>query len=243
MGDELRKFRDEARKRSEAEAQVLERHHGLVVGIANRLGTYLHLHMEREDLIAYGQMGLLDAHRRYDATSRSSFSSYAYYRIRGSMLDGCRIHGWDTRQRTSLRFGSLEKLNELMEDHVVSTVDAPEVRTLRDGVERVASLVGDSLMVVLMEHHSFEGMLVEEIPPQERGLDERERNRKLALALEQLSEEERLVLKRYYYYGHSLQDIADDLNKSKSWCSRIHARALARVREIMCSEAFLAEHG
>jgi RNA polymerase sigma factor for flagellar operon FliA len=44
-------------------------------------------HVDREDLVAAGMVGLLDALRRFDPNSGTTFSSYAWRRIHGSIRD------------------------------------------------------------------------------------------------------------------------------------------------------------
>ena len=46
--------------------------------------------MAVEDLEAFGIQGLLEAHSRFDASRGARFGTFAYYRIRGAMLDGVR---------------------------------------------------------------------------------------------------------------------------------------------------------
>lgn len=49
--------------------------------------------LDYEEMISFGQEGLLGAARRFDPTRAVSFRSYAYYRVRGSIIDGARSRG------------------------------------------------------------------------------------------------------------------------------------------------------
>ncbi len=53
--------------------------------------------VEIDDLIAYGEVGLLEAIDAFDATMGRKFTTYAWYRIRGSMLDGLGKMAWFNR--------------------------------------------------------------------------------------------------------------------------------------------------
>ncbi|HEY6723592.1 MAG TPA: sigma-70 family RNA polymerase sigma factor, partial [Polyangiaceae bacterium] len=54
--------------------------------------------------------------------------------------------------------------------------------------------------------------------------------------LQTLDAEEREVLKRHYFDGERLEDIANALNVSKSWASRLHTRALSRLGKRLQAE-------
>jgi RNA polymerase sigma factor FliA len=56
---------------------------------------------------------------------------------------------------------------------------------------------------------------------------------RLAAALDQLDPRERELVRRHYFDGEPMQDIALDLGISRSWASRTHARALARLRDAL----------
>ena len=58
--------------------------------IALRLRRTLGRSAEVEDLMSYGQGGLLEAARRFDPARGVPFRAFANFRIRGAMLDGIR---------------------------------------------------------------------------------------------------------------------------------------------------------
>src|SRR5437867_7017327 len=87
-----------ARKPLEPEIQVLiEGCQGLVRSLAWKIHRKLPPHVELDDLIAFGQLGLVQAARDYDPSKGSKFITYAYYRIRGSIFDGLSKMAWFNR--------------------------------------------------------------------------------------------------------------------------------------------------
>lgn len=50
--------------------------------------------IELDDLIAYGQLGIVEAAHSYDSSRGCQFSTDAYYRIRGSIYDGVAMMTW-----------------------------------------------------------------------------------------------------------------------------------------------------
>ena len=79
----------------DAEAQA---HQELVERIVRRVSRELDLSCDPDDLRGYGQQGLLEAQQRFDAARGVRFSTFAYYRIRGAVLDGVRKQGWLSRR-------------------------------------------------------------------------------------------------------------------------------------------------
>jgi RNA polymerase sigma factor FliA len=83
----------------------------LVKKIAARLMLRLPAHVEFDDLVGYGVLGLTEALGAFDANKKVKFSTYAFYRIKGAMLDGLRAADWLPRPlRQKIR--RLESANE-----------------------------------------------------------------------------------------------------------------------------------
>ena len=70
--------------------ELIAQHEKMVHGLASRLRRELSLRGDLDDLIAFGFGGLLEAHHRFDPGRGVRFQTFAYYRIRGAMLDGVR---------------------------------------------------------------------------------------------------------------------------------------------------------
>src|SRR5664280_3376808 len=75
---------------------VLE-HLPLVKAIAIRVHENLPVHVDLDDLIHAGVLGLFDAVTKYDAEKNVAFHSYAKHRIKGAILDSLRQLDWASR--------------------------------------------------------------------------------------------------------------------------------------------------
>src|SRR6266498_1356330 len=75
---------------------VLE-HLSLVKAIAVRVHENLPVHVDLDDLVHAGVMGLFDAAKRYDPDKKVLFRSYAKHRIKGAILDSLREMDWASR--------------------------------------------------------------------------------------------------------------------------------------------------
>src|SRR5947207_15579345 len=95
--------------------RLVEQHLSLVQAIAAKLKRTLGRSIDFDDLVGYGTKGLLEAAQRFDPTQGASFSTFAYYRVRGAMLDGLRTMGWYSRADYA-RYRAEERANEYLQN-------------------------------------------------------------------------------------------------------------------------------
>ena len=81
----------------EQERLLLE-HLPIVRFIARRIHERLPQHVDIEDLVSAGVVGLMDAFVKFDPTKKVQFRSYAQFRIRGAILDSLRTLDWSPRE-------------------------------------------------------------------------------------------------------------------------------------------------
>jgi RNA polymerase sigma factor for flagellar operon FliA len=161
----------------------------------------------RDDLLAAGTFGLLDALRRQPAAQRGAeFAWYARVRIRGSIVDELRTQDWLSR-RARRRFSSDERNTSAA---VVGIEDLPEERR---NIADDAALTPETLVAARSEA------------------------KVLAKAVDRLPERERNIITAHYFEGVQLRAIAKDLGVSEPRVSQLHARAVARLREMMSEAA------
>ena len=77
--------------------QIVLDHLPLVKAIAIRVHENLPVHVDLDDLIHAGVLGLFDAVTKYDAAKNVEFRSYAKHRIKGAILDSLRQLDWASR--------------------------------------------------------------------------------------------------------------------------------------------------
>ena len=65
--------------------------------VAARIRERLPSHVDMEDLVQAGVIGLMDACRNYDSSKDAQFSTFAKFRIRGAILDSLRELDWGSR--------------------------------------------------------------------------------------------------------------------------------------------------
>ena len=81
---------------SERDRLVLQ-HLPLVRSIAVRVYENLPVHVDLDDLVHAGVMGLFDAAQKYNGDKQVTFRGYAKHRIKGAILDSLRDMDWASR--------------------------------------------------------------------------------------------------------------------------------------------------
>jgi RNA polymerase sigma factor for flagellar operon FliA len=98
--------------------QLVLDHLSLVKAIALRVHESLPVHVDLDDLVHAGVMGLFDAATKYDSHKEVAFKSYAKHRIKGSILDSLRQLDWasrDLRKRHKQLEAATRELTALLE--------------------------------------------------------------------------------------------------------------------------------
>ncbi|MCR4399079.1 MAG: FliA/WhiG family RNA polymerase sigma factor [Firmicutes bacterium] len=232
-----------ARDASTREKLVL-RHAPLVKYVAGRLAMGLPAHIEVDDLISYGILGLLDAIEKYDPRRGVKFETYAIARIRGAMLDGLRALDWiPTSVRQKAR--EIERNYQALENKLGRPASDQEMAeamgiTVEEFQRRLAALGGASLVYledIWFGSEDEEGgfRAIEMIPDPEGAdpagaLEFAEIREALAEAIDSLPEKERLVVALYYYEGLTVKEISRVMGVSPSRVSQLHTKAILRLR-------------
>src|SRR5207249_9896774 len=121
----MRSYPTAAQQHAAREHLILE-HMPQIKYIAQRISTKLPSHVELNDLIGAGVLGLLDAIEKFDPGRAVKFKTYAELRIKGAILDSLRNLDWAPR---SLRKKSkdLEKVHKELEQRMGRPATEKEV--------------------------------------------------------------------------------------------------------------------
>ena len=213
--------------------EVLERFHSelaLVETIAAEIARSVGRSVELDDLRGAGREGLLDAARRFDPTRGVPFGAYASFRVRGAMRDA-------VRQLSPLPRRAYERIAALEAAAQVSEGDAEQAfadgaiadpRAARQALEQhLSSLALAAAVGMAAETH---GESASDDGSPEDALARAELLHIVRGALTELEDaDEAQIVQRHYFEGEHIEDIARDLDMSKSWASRLHTRAIGRL--------------
>jgi RNA polymerase sigma factor for flagellar operon FliA len=162
------------------------------------------------------------------------FKTYATYRIRGEILDYIRKE-WKIRNPNYQRKVDRDKVEEKMLEMARNTLDEMGPRTDEERDAALQLSISNTAVVYLLSLESVENiseaLQKDDISNEIIGRIERTNERvSLHDSLMELDENERKVIKMYYYENKSQIEISRALNMSKSKVSRLHMRILEKLK-------------
>jgi RNA polymerase sigma factor for flagellar operon FliA len=224
---------------SDQEKLLLE-HLPIVRFLARRIHERLPQHVDIEDLVSAGVVGLMDAFAKFDPRKKVQFRSYAQFRIRGAILDSLRTLDWSPRDLRRKGRAAEEAVRILTVRFGRSPCETEVAAEMSLDLEEYQSLLGDlkglEIGTLHVEHNEDSGE--EEmayIPgrPDEDPLFcclRGELQEKLTSAIERLPERERLVMTLYYFEELTMREIGLALGVVESRVSQIHTTAVLHLR-------------
>jgi RNA polymerase sigma factor for flagellar operon FliA len=222
---------------SPAERQrLVETHLSFVRSVAAKVKEQLPREIEFDDLVSYGTQGLIEAADRYDPAHGTAFTTFSYYRIRGAIYDGLRGMGWLPRGEYA-RLRVEERANAYLQNVGDRETGTPtsdrEELTLEDDVRSIADALGGVAAIFVMALDALPNEPADGAPRAEQLVEEEQQRNVVRGALASLPEKERRLLELYYFEDKSLLDAGTALGLSKSWASRLHARAVTLLKEAL----------
>lgn len=207
---------------------LVNQHLPLVKRLASQLAVKLPSHIEIEDLIQVGLIGLLKAVDDYQSDSGAVFSTYATIRIRGAMLDELRGRDWLPRS-VQRDFGRVAAAIEKVEQRLGRPASEKEIADELDmSLEDYRVLAGELACARISQLDEAELPPGDEEPAEQ--VAEETRRAALADAITTLPEKEGLMLSLYYSEGLNLKEIGLVMGVSESRVSQIHGQAVARLK-------------
>lgn len=213
----------------------------IVHRIATRIKMTLPHMVERDDLIGWGYLGLMDALHKYDYRLGWTFETYATPRIRGAMMDGLRGADWVPRsirskaKKIEEAYRSLEQVyfrsptTEELSDHLEMS---------KEELEKVSKQVSKTHIVSLNEPLAqgedvdlLDQIVDEQAENQVERVEYEETRAQLVQFIDKLPEREKLVLSLIYEQELTFSHTAEVLGVTTGRVSQIHSKAISRLRE------------
>jgi RNA polymerase sigma factor for flagellar operon FliA len=220
--------------------RVLVEHLPMVRFLARRIHERLPQHVDIEDLVSAGVVGLMDAFSKFDPDKKVQFRSYAQFRVRGAILDSLRTLDWSPRELRRKGRAVVEAIRVLTarlghapgENEVALEMgmDLDEYQML------LGELKGLEIGTLNIEHHEDSGEdELAYVPgrPEDDPLFRCLRGEledRLTEAIQNLPDRERLVMTLYYYEEMTMREIGLALGVVESRVSQVHASAVVHLR-------------
>jgi len=225
--------------------QLIKRYAYIVNWVIGRFPNIESADFDKEDLIGYGTIGLIEAIDRYNPSQKCSFETFAINRVRGEILDFLRSIDFlsrtgrtrvkrlnETVSKLELQFGraptdqEVQSAMDISEDDLrVMKREASAVVFSLDATESTKSF--EEAKISLVDNLPAEGQTQEEFTDQSILRD------KLAKAIDSLNPRERLVVALYHYQKLTFKKIGEVLGVSESRSSQLHMKVLQKLRVLL----------
>lgn len=226
---------------SEREKMILD-HYALVRMIATRMVRRFPSHIEVEELINVGMLGLIDAIDRFEPARGVPFKAYAEIRVRGAIVDALREADWIPRS-VRRKFARIDTARAQLRSRLGREPDRDEMASLLEmDVEEYDDLVGGAeirRLVSLDAPVDEEGgqtiadQVADEADPFLDQWIAEETRVQVTSMIQRLPEKERAVVALYYQRGLNLKEIGDILGVTESRVCQLRGQAVKRLQQRM----------
>jgi RNA polymerase sigma factor for flagellar operon FliA len=211
--------------------------------VAGKVATGLPGSIEFDDLVGFGQFGLLDSINKFDPEKNVKFKTYAVTRIRGAIFDELRQLDWvprSVRQKSREIEDTIGELEAKLGRPATDAEIAEKMGLSEAEFQQTILKISGTSVVSLNDawssgEDSDRVSMVDSIesPPSMNPdvIVEREEVRRIiAEAIGELPEKEKMVLVLYYHEDLTFKEIGQVLNVSESRISQLHTKANLRLK-------------
>jgi RNA polymerase sigma factor for flagellar operon FliA len=248
LKDQWRRYKRHGDQR--AREQLIVAYSPLVKYVAGRLASGLPAHVDENDLVSYGLLGLMNAVERFELEREIKFETYAITRIRGAIIDELRSQDWVPRS-VRARAREIQRVNAKLENELQRAPTDEEMAAALDisleEFEESLLAISTSTISALDELWTVSDASGDQVslldtlhdpgaPDPSQAVDESELKDRVADAIAHLPEREKLVVALYYYENLTLREIGEVLGVTESRVSQLHTKAVLRLRSRMSDD-------
>lgn len=236
--EEYRKTKNDATREG-----LLKKYLYLVKYVAGRISISLPPNVEFNDLVSYGVLGLFEAINRYDCSHGDKFETFAVTLIRDAIVKELKKNNWASHfsRKDIISDGMSDKCLEEKRRKLFSSqevarsarIKVNELNTIFRGLDSKDLLPITKSGIELKDKNALAKQVFEKSLIEGRFKDypKSEMESALTIAINGLSEKEKLVVYLYYYENLTLKEIGEILEVSESRVCQIHAQVVVRMRE------------
>jgi RNA polymerase sigma factor for flagellar operon FliA len=216
----------------------------LVKYVAGRVGSGLPAHVDEEDLVSYGLLGLMGAIDRFDPSRDIKFETFAIARIKGAIIDELRSLDWvprSVRSRARDIERAMAELERVLHRAPTDAEVAEKLGMTEEELDDTLTDISRSSIAALDELWTISGSSGDQVslidtiedtsgPDPQGALAQTELRDALGDAIARLPEREKLVVTLYYYEELTLREIGDVLGVTESRVSQLHTKAILRLK-------------
>jgi RNA polymerase sigma factor for flagellar operon FliA len=204
----------------------------LVKYVVGRLGLRLPEHVDQQDLVSEGVIGLIDAIERFDPDRQNRFESFAVPRIHGAVIDCLRSQDWLPR-RVRSEIKKVEETRSLLEGEMGATPTLDDVaRAMGSSPDRVAELESTKASARMQSLDELDNGY-DQLPVSDEDLLEGGQAGHVIEAVRGLKERDQIVIALYYFEQLTLAEIGEVLGVTESRVSQLRSRATQALRDAL----------
>lgn len=211
-------------------------HRPLVKKIALYMKRRLPSHIELDDLLQAGLVGLLEAREHFKLNAGASFATFASIRIRGAMIDFLRVNSWVSRETIkNMRKVSeaITKIEQRNQTQATAETIAAELEISMEEYAQLSLEISMCNMLSLTDVDEHDSLLKNDSSDPESISQNDDLKEHLKEILTLLPEREQLVLSLYYVEELTLKQIGEVLELTEARVCQLHSQAIARIRTKM----------
>jgi len=219
--------------------RLVELYLPLVIRIARKMPVAVRNKISVDELIGIGVLGLHKALDSFSSDRKTMFSTYAYKRIKGAMLDELRRMDVLTRTQRNRYREICEVINRLTRDNSRPPTDEELADELNLSVYEVERYIGMGSETVNLDEEFQEGINYLDVIPDER-VDSPDAVTHQIMAIEQLrlhfhelTDREQKILFLRHFEEMSVKEVAEILEISEGRISQIYQKILLKLRALM----------
>ena len=218
-------------------SELISHYYPMVREVASRISQRLPSHIDVEDLVHVGMIGLIDAIDRLIDSSPSSLPAYLKIRVQGSILDELRRNDWIPRSVRD-RHQRLKQTQQLLQERLGrSPSDSEMAIALNISLQRydkLKSLSAVSTVLSLDDQGDNNFSLGDIIPSREQSvldqISHSEDQQIIKEALQMLSERDHQIIELYYYKEYTFREISMILGVTEARISQLHSQIRSKLK-------------
>lgn len=216
-------------------------HYGYIARtVAVQMRSTYHKFASMDEMINQGIIAIIESLERFDPDHGVKFSTFAFTKVRGAIIDYVRKQDWLPRR---VRQNAI-RVNQAYDELVMKLGRSPTREEMAACMEMtgeefdrcVYEIAGDrmvsyeSLLTLVPQTGSMIWSLTDTGASPEGSYDEEELRRKLAEEIDNLNDQERMVLSMYYYEELTMKQISQVMEVSEQRIGQIHRKLVMKLR-------------
>jgi len=184
--------------------------------ISKKVMKYYHLPLKyQSEYEAAALMGLVEAASRFNTKYNVEFKYFSYPRIKGAVIDSVRTNS--DLSSGAYRYSKMVQ-NEAENNPIINAGNVKRIYVQGTLTKRVEY---DPLKLNVKNNDNTPEVVIEQ----------KELSKEFCNLISQLPEKQKVIINKYYFEDKTFQQISDESGvMSKSWISRLHKRALQKLK-------------